>query len=275
MQSPIPLLLNNFFNELPVRIFADQGQPIFYAKDIAIILGIKDIKEIVRNFDPIEYISAYDCVKRGLNKILLSEPTDKIPLFLTEFGVYRLLMTTTSELSERFRSSVYEALYKIRNVGIYSVQKYDRTIKISPPENLDALVDLRREQREFIGATDIKVVPETIGHIYIIGGGRVLRDGVYKCGKTKGDINNLRKRYKTYFGRDANVIRLYRINNYSAAERLLLERTKEFAIDEISEIVEMDLDALFAIYDDVVAQVGGQHIEYELELQPSSDALKN
>ena len=49
--------INTWFNNLPIRIIGSPAEPFFYALDIAIILGIKQVSVSIKNFDHTEIVT--------------------------------------------------------------------------------------------------------------------------------------------------------------------------------------------------------------------------
>lgn len=117
--------INHFFNELPIRILNSHQFPFFYAEDVAKVLGFKSIRKGLANFTEKEIVSAdlrkkyniitYKKYKNGMRK-------DNKMILLTEFGVYRLIMTSRSQLADKFRDFIYDVLYQLRTAGEYKIK---------------------------------------------------------------------------------------------------------------------------------------------------------
>jgi prophage antirepressor-like protein len=156
--------INHFFNELPIRILNSHEMPFFYAEDIAKVLGIKTVRMSVKNFDENEIVSetlrqkyniiTYQKYKKGVRR------NDKM-ILLTEFGVYRLLLTTRSEKSAEFKTFIYNVLYQLRTKGEYKVnQKLEQLQTVN--EQLQAKVGkleyeidtLKHKQNQFKNLCD-------------------------------------------------------------------------------------------------------------------------
>jgi prophage antirepressor-like protein len=91
------LEINQFFNQLPIRILNSQQLPFFYAEDVAKVLCIRNVRTSITNFTNKEIVSqdlrrkynitTYCKYKGGVRR------NDKA-ILLTEFGVYRLIMNS-------------------------------------------------------------------------------------------------------------------------------------------------------------------------------------
>ncbi len=117
--------INRFFNELPIRILNSHQMPFFYAEDIAKVLGIRNIKMSLKNFDEDEIVSnelrqKYNITtyRKYRNTV---RPNNRI-ILLTEFGVYRLLLTNRSEKASEFKKFLYDVLHQLRTTGEYKIK---------------------------------------------------------------------------------------------------------------------------------------------------------
>ncbi len=117
--------INRFFNELPIRILNSHEMPFFYAEDVAKALGIKNTKTTTQNFDEDEIVSMQQRQKYNITTYKkyrnTFRPNNKI-ILLTEFGVYRLLLSNRSEKSNEFKKFLYDVLHQLRTVGEYKIK---------------------------------------------------------------------------------------------------------------------------------------------------------
>ncbi len=138
--------INRFFNSLEVRILGSEVNPIFYAKDIAKILGIKKVNTIVAGFDPIELVSNEQRKTLGIHTFkshMGRLVTDNRMRLLTEFGVYRLMSMSKSEIASQFRQFIYQVLYELRTKGHYEIQAELEKLRITHTETLAECQKLR------------------------------------------------------------------------------------------------------------------------------------
>lgn len=131
--KPSDLEINHFFNELPIRILNSHEMPFFYAEDVGKALGIKRLRNSLTNFGEKEIVSqelrrkyeitTYQQCKIGIRR------NDKI-ILLTEFGVYRVILGSRSQVAETFHNFVYDVLYQLRTVGEYRVKAELEELKV-------------------------------------------------------------------------------------------------------------------------------------------------
>lgn len=163
--------INRFFNELPIRILNSHQFPFFYVEDISKILGIKRIKSSLDNFTEKEIVShelrrkynivTYQKYKNGTRR------NDRMVL-LTEFGVYRLLMNSRSQLADKFRDFIYDVLYNLRTRGEYKIKGELEQLQITN-ENLRKDVDrLQSKLADFKNLCDELVLVEYANNPYEI-----------------------------------------------------------------------------------------------------------
>lgn len=138
MSDNIQLFENPEFGQ--VRVFVEDNEPLFVAKDIAIILGYSNTAEAIAT-----HCKSGDIEKRyvphsnGVGGTNLQ--------VLRESNVYRLIMRSNLESAGRFQDWVTEeVLPSIRKTGSYSVRP------LSPAELIiaqgQAMLALEQKQRE-------------------------------------------------------------------------------------------------------------------------------
>jgi hypothetical protein len=88
-----------------IKVFNSNTEPLFLSQDIGIIVGAANVKQMIKNYTNTEKIEGY--IKIG-SKIYKKE-------FLTKHGVYRILLTNRTKLSDVFRKFIYELLDHMYN----------------------------------------------------------------------------------------------------------------------------------------------------------------
>jgi prophage antirepressor-like protein len=191
------------FNGLNIQVYGTYEEPLFKAKDIGDLLGIKNIKDTINGMDD-------QC------KILKKAPvgnTDRCleQLFLTEDGLYELLFISRKPIAKQFKVWVRNIIKEIRLNG-----KYDLEEKLKEHQQL-----LQVTQQELIKYKEKTYEEiEKSGHVYII-----RTDGGYKVGKTK-DINNRVKGLQT-----GNVKQIETILDFKTSNSDLLEKIVHYILD--------------------------------------------
>ena len=137
--SNIKLFENPEFGQ--VRVFLEDGEPLFVAKDIATILGYSNTAEAI----------ATHCKSGDIEKRYVPHPNGVGGTnlqVLREANVYRLIMRSNLESAGRFQDWVTEeVLPSIRKTGSYSVKPMT-TIEMLAMQ-AQAMVELERKQREY------------------------------------------------------------------------------------------------------------------------------
>lgn len=102
------------FEELNIPIYGTYEEPLFKAKDIGELLDLKNIRESIKNYNSkqkCEY-SLTDAIGRNQNTT-----------FLTEQGLYKVLMKSKKPIAEKFQDWVCQVIQEIRLTGEYKNKK--------------------------------------------------------------------------------------------------------------------------------------------------------
>jgi prophage antirepressor-like protein len=194
-------LLIKQFNGLNIQVYGTYDEPLFKAKDIGDLLGMSNIREVIKNFN---------------NKQKVVSLTDTLggqqnTTFLTEQGLYKVLMRSRKKIAEQFQDWVFDVIKQIRLKGKYDLEK-----KLE--ERNKQIEETTRELYLYKQKTYDEI--EKTGHVYII-----RTDGGYKVGKTK-DINNRVKGLQTGNNREIEVVFDFKTSNSD-----LLEKNVHYILD--------------------------------------------
>ena len=91
------------------KIYGTYEKPLFRAKDVAEMLEHNKPSEMIRNLDPSEKVSDNIATLGGLQKAW----------FITEDGLYEVLMQSRKPIAKLFKAQVKEILKTIRKTGGY------------------------------------------------------------------------------------------------------------------------------------------------------------
>ena len=91
------------------KIYGSCEEPLFLAKDVANWIGHSDTSTMVRNIDEDEKVTNNVCTLGGIQNAL----------FLTEDGLYEVLMQSRKPIAKEFKKKVKEILKDIRKTGGY------------------------------------------------------------------------------------------------------------------------------------------------------------
>lgn len=114
-----------------LSVYGDSENPLFLAKDIADWIEHTNVTEMVRNLEE-------DTEK--LNSIILSAGQNREMTFLTEDGVYEVLMTSRKKVAKYIRKGLKEFLKSWRKGEVKVVQKQ--------MSELDMIISMANIQKE-------------------------------------------------------------------------------------------------------------------------------
>jgi prophage antirepressor-like protein len=108
-------LLVKQFNGLNIQVYGTYEEPLFKAKDIGNLLGIKNIRDTVSSLDE-------QCkVKCNVGNTDVGNASDT--WFLTEDGLYELLFISRKPVAKQFKVWVRNIIKEIRLKGKYDLQE--------------------------------------------------------------------------------------------------------------------------------------------------------
>ncbi len=111
-----------------VNVRWENDKPFFRANEIGEILGLTNVRATIRNFDSDEKTSFCSSTMGG----------DQDTVFLTEEGLYRLLMISRKPIARPFQKWVTKVLISIRETGKYELDKCKQEIEIQHKKLLEA-----------------------------------------------------------------------------------------------------------------------------------------
>lgn len=118
------------------RIYGDFDNPLFLAKDVADWIEHSNPTEMVRTIDDNE----------KLNSTILSAGQNREVTFLTEDGLYEVLMQSRKPIAKEFKMQVKQILKDIRKHGIYATDNTLEKIIGSPEFGIRLLTEIKAER---------------------------------------------------------------------------------------------------------------------------------
>ena len=114
------------------NVYGDYENPLFLAKDVAtwIEYGISNVSKMVKNVDEDE------------KKVIRTKSTSAT--FLTEQGLYEVLMQSKKPIAKQFKKQVKVILKDIRKHGAYLTNEKIEEVLLSP----DTLINLATQLKE-------------------------------------------------------------------------------------------------------------------------------
>ena len=162
-----------------VKVHWYEEEPYFRANDIADVLGMTCIRKTLSSFDDDERVSVssiHAC----------SEHSETI--YLTEIGLYRLLMISRKPIARPFQKWVTNVIKDIRKNGRYELQKYMEQVEIEKEQLTLALQAEANKYKKEASQTLHKSLVDAYSNKYIVYIGVVgHRDNklIIKVGSTK------------------------------------------------------------------------------------------
>lgn len=105
--NEVKIINKSTFLDKEIDVWGTVEQPLFRAKDVASWLGIKNVPDLVKRIDNEEVHRFNLCGLQGET------------WFLTEDGLYELLMQSRKPIAKQFKKGVKKILHEIRTKGGY------------------------------------------------------------------------------------------------------------------------------------------------------------
>ena len=116
--TSLSLLREKTFLEKTVRVFGTPEEPLFLARDVAEWIDHKDVTSMLRNIDEDEKIVITTNSYPPLNERTVLQANTSYS-FLTENGLYEVLMLSRKPKAKEFKKKVKEILKTVRKTGGY------------------------------------------------------------------------------------------------------------------------------------------------------------
>ena len=198
------------FNGLNIQVYGTYDDPLFKAKDIGNLLEISNIREVIKNFNS---------KQKGVS--LTDTPGGKQEVvFLTEQGLYKVLMRSRKKIAEQFQDWVCEVIEEIRLKGKYDLEeKIKKQLEQKELEFKEQLEAKEQELFRYKEKTYEEI--EKTGHIYVI-----KTDGGTKVGKTRDAVNKRIRGLQT-----GNVNNIETLLDFKTSNPDLLEKCAHYILD--------------------------------------------
>ena len=119
------------------KVYGTPDEPLFLAKDVAEWIEHSDVSMMMHNVDDNE----------KLTQTMLVSGQNREVWFLTEDGLYEVLMLSRKKIAKQFKTKVKEILKDIRRHGVYATDDFiERTV--SDPEYAIAILSALRDERD-------------------------------------------------------------------------------------------------------------------------------
>ncbi|MQW23210.1 MULTISPECIES: phage antirepressor KilAC domain-containing protein [unclassified Lactococcus] len=120
------------------KIYGTAENPLFLAKDIAEMLEIKNNRDMLNNIDDDE----------KLMSVVSTSGQNRNMWFLTEDGLYEVLMQSRKQQAKLFKKKVKETMKTIRKHGAYMTSEVIEKTLTSPDFIIQLATQLKTEQEK-------------------------------------------------------------------------------------------------------------------------------
>jgi prophage antirepressor-like protein len=206
-------LLVKQFNGLNIQVYGTYEEPLFKAKDIGDLLGIKNIRDTLTSLDE-------QCkIKVNVGNTDVGNNSDT--WFLTEDGLYEVLFISRKPIAKQFKVWIRNIIKEIRLKG-----KYDLEEKLKEHQQLLQVKELEHQQtqQELVKYKEktYEAIEKT-GHVYVI---KTDAQGAYKVGKTKDAVTKRIRGLQT-----GNVDNIQVLLDFKTSNPDLLEKNVHYILD--------------------------------------------
>lgn len=122
----------------PFTLYGDFENPLFLAKEVA---------EWIEHSNPRMMLQAVDDDEKGVN-IAYTLGGNQEAWFLTEYGVYEVLMQSRKPIAKQFKKEVKAVLKSIRKYGIYMTSETLEQAILNPDTVIQLVETLKQEKEE-------------------------------------------------------------------------------------------------------------------------------
>ena len=112
IEREISIVSRSNFMGQEVDVYGTAEEPLFLAKDVAKWIGHSDVSMMMRNVDEDEKVTSNVCTPGGIQNAW----------FLTENGMYEVLMQSRKPIAKQFKKGVKDILKTIRRTGEFKAQ---------------------------------------------------------------------------------------------------------------------------------------------------------
>ena len=138
------------------KVYGDYDNPLVKAKDVADWLEVSNVSQMVQTIDDDE---------KGIYKIDTLGGKQDV-LFLTENGLYEVLMQSRKPIAKEFKKQVKVILKDIRKHGIYATDNVIDNILNNPDFGIELLTKLKEERQARIKAEQTNAILMHVNKTY-------------------------------------------------------------------------------------------------------------
>lgn len=250
--------------EYIIKLQGTTETPYFCGKDVCKILGYVDFKKALQvHVKPKHKLSLKQLVEGtapsntseenislGRDVTVLSYNDGKA-IYISEPGLYSLIMHSRAKFAEKFQDVVYEQILpSIRKYGTY--HRMQREIELKDEEIASKSRELQHAKEYALTLKDL-IVPETrrVSEeiIYISTSVNYARRNRFKVGGVER-VSKLKARLSQYNGRSATgdewyYVAIFKVASFRECERRICDVMQRFRDNKLKEIYVMHYDNIY------------------------------
>lgn len=267
-------IFNLYDNEIKINIKGDVNSPLFQANQIGKLLGLRNIRETIKNFDEDEKVANSTDSLGGNQKTT----------FLTEIGLYRLLGMSRKEEARIFQKWICNVVKELRLNGVYELNNRREDDK----KMLERKIELERHRTLLASFDNKKVI-----YICILDNNKKIENtdcSIYKIGWSDNFNRRLKELEKAYG--PITIMYMFEVHDNRDFEKFLFSQKelsnnrykKELVKHHITkEVFLLSPDNLYTILEIINKNIKkyqriskGEYIELKrIELQNNLAKLEN
>ena len=128
IEREISIVSRSNFMGQEVDVYGTAEEPLFLAKDVAKWIGHSDVSMMMRNVDEDEKVTSNVCTPGGRQNAW----------FLTEDGMYEVLMQSRKPIAKQFKKGVKDILKTIRRTGEFKAQSQQSPLQSKLSDKIQA-----------------------------------------------------------------------------------------------------------------------------------------
>lgn len=140
------------------RVYGTAEEPLFLAKDVA---------EWIEHSNPRMMLQTVDDDEKGVRNVYTPGGTQEA-WFLTEDGLYEVLMQSRKPIAKQFKKKVKEILKTIRKHGIYATDNVIDDILNNPDFGIELLTKLKEERAARVEAEKKNAILMHVNKTYTV-----------------------------------------------------------------------------------------------------------
>lgn len=140
------------------RVYGTPEEPLFLAKDVA---------EWIEHSNPRMMLQTVDDDEKGVRNVYTPGGTQEA-WFLTEDGLYEVLMQSRKPIAKQFKKKVKEILKTIRKHGIYATDNVIDDILNNPDFGIELLTKLKEERAARVEAEKKNAILMHVNKTYTV-----------------------------------------------------------------------------------------------------------